>query len=104
MAGCFGNHPVDRWMEGQLYRYLDRFDEEETVDFIFEMKISKGKAYVHCDVITGNYREIRPKVKFIRINDEAKEYELSDFDEKDQDDINHEMYCSYKEWLDDNKY
>ena len=23
MAGCFGNHPVDRWIENQLYRWLD---------------------------------------------------------------------------------
>ena len=21
MSGCFGNHPVDRWMEGQLNAY-----------------------------------------------------------------------------------
>ena len=23
MAGCFGNHPVDRWIEGQLNQYLN---------------------------------------------------------------------------------
>ena len=23
MAGCFGNHPVDRWVEGQLNQYLN---------------------------------------------------------------------------------
>ena len=23
MGGCFGNHPVDRWMENQLFWYLD---------------------------------------------------------------------------------
>ena len=29
MAGCFGNHPVDRWMESQLMRYLDECDANE---------------------------------------------------------------------------
>lgn len=28
MAGCFGNHPVDRWIENELFRYLDSFDEK----------------------------------------------------------------------------
>lgn len=28
MAGCFGNHPVDRWMEQQLNEYLDSHDDE----------------------------------------------------------------------------
>jgi len=23
MAGCFGNHPVDRWIEQQLHDYLN---------------------------------------------------------------------------------
>jgi len=23
MAGCFGNHPVDRHLEGELFRYLE---------------------------------------------------------------------------------
>ena len=23
MAGCFGNHPVDRWIESETMRYLD---------------------------------------------------------------------------------
>ena len=26
MAGCFGNHPVDRYLENQLYRHLDETD------------------------------------------------------------------------------
>jgi hypothetical protein len=29
MAGCFGNHPVDRWMERQLDDYLNSFDPED---------------------------------------------------------------------------
>lgn len=23
MAGCFGSHPIDRWMERKIDRYLD---------------------------------------------------------------------------------
>ena len=23
MSGCFGNHPVDRYLESQLFQYLD---------------------------------------------------------------------------------
>ena len=29
MAGCFGNHPVDRWMESQLDAYLSKYDDEQ---------------------------------------------------------------------------
>jgi len=35
MAGCFGSHPIDRWMERRLDDYLDRTygdDEEEDGD------------------------------------------------------------------------
>jgi hypothetical protein len=28
MAGCFGNHPVDRWMEQQLNNYLNDPDND----------------------------------------------------------------------------
>lgn len=31
MAGCFGNHPIDRYMENQLYRYLDQCDDDEAL-------------------------------------------------------------------------
>lgn len=31
MAGCFGNHPFDRHMEHQLYRYLAECDDYETL-------------------------------------------------------------------------
>ncbi len=31
MAGCFGNHPVDRWMESQLFHYLDSCADDEDV-------------------------------------------------------------------------
>lgn len=31
MAGCFGNHPVDRYLENQLYRYLAECDDYETI-------------------------------------------------------------------------
>ena len=27
MAGIFGNHPVDRWLENELFRYLDQCDQ-----------------------------------------------------------------------------
>ena len=30
MAGCFGNHPVDRWMEKQLEDYLVSQGDEDT--------------------------------------------------------------------------
>lgn len=33
MAGCFGNHPIDRWMENQLFQYLD---EEEEYEKLYE--------------------------------------------------------------------
>lgn len=26
MAGCFGNHPIDRWIEKQTMDYLDELD------------------------------------------------------------------------------
>lgn len=29
MAGCFGNHPFDRYFENQLYRYLADCDDYE---------------------------------------------------------------------------
>lgn len=42
MAGCFGNHPVDRWMEDQLIAHLNSEcyaddckyagDEDECID------------------------------------------------------------------------
>ena len=31
MAGCFGNSPVDRWIENDLYRYLDAGDSYEVL-------------------------------------------------------------------------
>jgi len=31
MAGCFGNHPVDRMLEGQLMRYLDDCSDYESL-------------------------------------------------------------------------
>lgn len=31
MAGCFGNHWVDRQMENQLMRYLDEYREDDFV-------------------------------------------------------------------------
>ena len=29
MAGCFGNSPYDRYVENELFRYLDELDDEE---------------------------------------------------------------------------
>lgn len=29
MSGCFGNHPVDRHLEGQLNRHLDEEDRQQ---------------------------------------------------------------------------
>jgi hypothetical protein len=29
MGGCFGNHAVDRWMESQLFNYLEEDAEYE---------------------------------------------------------------------------
>jgi hypothetical protein len=26
MAGCFGSHPIDRWMERQLHAHIDAQD------------------------------------------------------------------------------
>jgi hypothetical protein len=37
MSGCFGNHPVDRWMESNLNRHLDACDaDEEAVEYASE--------------------------------------------------------------------
>ena len=33
MAGCFGNHPIDRWMEHQLHQHLAEFDEDNECAF-----------------------------------------------------------------------
>jgi len=41
MGGCFGNHPVDRYLENQLNRHLD--EEEEA--------IQRCEKCVHCDAI-----------------------------------------------------
>lgn len=27
MSGCFGNHPVDKWMESQVDKYCDGADD-----------------------------------------------------------------------------
>jgi hypothetical protein len=52
MAGCFGNHPIDRWMEGQLNRYLDSQDEPGDFDFDFNFKVQgKGTVKVFCEAI-----------------------------------------------------
>lgn len=39
MGGCFGNSPVDRYLENQLYRQLD---EEDRYSAQIEIKINKG--------------------------------------------------------------
>lgn len=31
MAGCFGNSPYDRYVENQLYQYLDEDDKYESL-------------------------------------------------------------------------
>jgi hypothetical protein len=31
MAGCFGNHPVDRMIENQLFQYLNSNCDEDTI-------------------------------------------------------------------------
>ena len=31
MAGCFGNHPFDRYMERQLYRHLEEEQDYESM-------------------------------------------------------------------------
>ena len=36
MGGCFGNHPVDRWMESQLFAHLaDGADFENWVENVW---------------------------------------------------------------------
>ena len=44
MSGCFGGSAIDRWMEGNLNRYLDSQDEygERTLTF----KLWKGKKLI----------------------------------------------------------
>lgn len=32
MAGCFGNSLVDRQLENELFKYLDRLEEDESED------------------------------------------------------------------------
>jgi len=32
MAGCFGNSDYDRYVEGQLYDYLDKFGDSDDED------------------------------------------------------------------------
>lgn len=39
MGGCFGNHPIDRWMENQLFRYLDSCEDYETLCELICQKI-----------------------------------------------------------------
>ena len=52
MAGCFGSSPIDRYMENQLYRYLDSQDEPGDFEFNFNHKVSKkGTVKVSCEAI-----------------------------------------------------
>ena len=43
MSGCFGNHPIDRWMESQLNRYLDSCDgPPDEFEFEFNHRLKTG--------------------------------------------------------------
>ena len=51
MSGCFGNHPIDRWMESQLNRHLDEIDRDEAeIERAFEEAENKfGKRLLKTD-------------------------------------------------------
>ena len=45
MSGCFGGSAVDRWMEGNLNRYLD--DQECTTSRVCSFTLRMGKKVIH---------------------------------------------------------
>lgn len=55
MAGCFGNHPVDKWMEQQLYNHLNSQYEPEKYSCecgyeadIQECLFDADEDYIYC--------------------------------------------------------
>ena len=51
MSGCFGNDPVDRWIEGQLFQYLKECDEVhcEHCDEVFNIEeLTWDKEFALC--------------------------------------------------------
>lgn len=45
MAGCFGNHPYDRWLESQTNAYLNQGDELEK--WMDNLTVS-DEYFIHC--------------------------------------------------------
>ena len=46
MSGCFGNSRYDRWMEGELNRYLDEQSNPNGHEFSFHTRLRGGTVKV----------------------------------------------------------
>jgi len=49
MAGCFGNHPVDRWLESQTNAYLNQDDGLER--WMDKLTVSDEYFIHHFDIL-----------------------------------------------------
>lgn len=47
MAGCFGNHPVDKYLEGQLMQHLR--EEEDSEDRCYDCGWPTSEYCEYCD-------------------------------------------------------
>jgi rubrerythrin len=57
MAGCFGNHPVDRYLENQLFQHLEREEEEFEFENDDELFICEKCGHT-CSIADIEYDDI----------------------------------------------
>lgn len=57
MVGCFGNYPVDRYLEDKLYQYLDAEDENADVDED-ELFVCEKCGHI-CNIANVEYDDIK---------------------------------------------
>ena len=63
MAGCFGNDPYDRYVEGQLYRYLDDCDNYEVLCEFIMKDITEAQYSKYSDLIDKYINYLARKIE-----------------------------------------